>query len=215
MSFYAKAKSYIENDFNFNILQAKFNVFLLCDIINENYYKQSSILFLDLCYSLIMQIILQEKRQNIKLEKILLKTYFVKSDEDNNNNEYDEEEFDNIDLGEINKLFLNEINLISKIKNEDEFKKFSQCFYSFYNKNKNIVEKEFLMSMNDKEKKFFINLLHTHRIEFQNFNTEKINTQFKYNENGGIPRKIIKIKRNNNINNNNNTQNNNENQMEI
>ena len=215
LSFYAKAKSYIENDFNFNILQAKFNVFLLCDIINENYYKQSSILFLDLCYSLIMQIILQEKRQNIKLEKILLKTYFVKSDEDNNNNEYDEEEFDNIDLGEINKLFLNEINLISKIKNEDEFKKFSQCFYSFYNKNKNIVEKEFLMSMNDKEKKFFINLLHTHRIEFQNFNTEKINTQFKYNENGGIPRKIIKIKRNNNINNNNNTQNNNENQMEI
>ena len=215
LEFYTKAKSYIENDSRFNILQAKFNVFLLCDIINENYYKQSSILFLDLCYSLIFQIAFQEKRQNKKLNKIILKTYFINEFDDNKNNEYDEEEYDNYDLGEINKLFLNEINLFSKIKNQDEFKKFSECFLLFYNKNKEIVEKEFLMLMNDKEKKFFTNLLHTHRIEFQKNFSEKLNTDFKYNENGGIPRKIIKIKRNNKINYNNNIQNNNENKMDI
>ncbi len=216
LEFYTKAKCYIINDIRFNILQAKFNVFLLCDIINENYYKQSSILFFDLCYSLIFQIAFQEKSKNKKLDKMLLKTYFVKSDDlEDDNNEYEEEEYDTFDLDEINKLFLNE-NLISKIKNKDEFKKFSECFLLFYGKNKEIMENEFLMKMTEKEKKFFINLLHTHRIEFQNNNiSEKLNTEFKYNENGGIPRKIIKIKRNKNINNNNNIQNNIENQMDI
>ena len=124
-----------------------------------------------------------------------------KSKKKKNDNEFDEEEYDTFDLDEINKLFLND-NVISKIKNQDEFKKFSECFLLFYGKNKEIMENEFLMKMTEKEKKFFINLLHTHRIEFQNNNiSEKLNTEFKYNENGGIPRKIIKIKRNNNQNN--------------
>ena len=51
------------------------------------------------------------------------------------------------------------------------------------------------MKMNDNEKRKLINLLHTNRIESKNYEN---NNQIKFNENGGIPRKIIKIKKKNN-----------------
>ena len=59
--------------------------------------------------------------------------------------------------------------------------------------------------MNENEKKNFINIIHTYRIDSNIFYPEKDAKNY-YNQNGGIPRKIIKIKRNSNlinINNNN------------
>ena len=50
--------------------------------------------------------------------------------------------------------------------------------------------------MKDNEKKKLINLLHTNRIDSKNY--ENYNSQIKFNENGGIPRKIFRIKKKNN-----------------
>ena len=75
--FILNVKNYLNNSITFNILQAKFNVFLLCDIVNYNYYKQSSFLFLKICYDLIIQISFQEKNKLKNLDKKYLKTKFI------------------------------------------------------------------------------------------------------------------------------------------
>ncbi len=200
--FILNVKNYLNNSITFNILQAKFNVFLLCDIVNHNYYKQSSFLFLKICYDLIIQISFQEKNKFKNLDKKYLKTKFIEEEEEN---ELSEEENYDIDLNEINKIYFSEKNIILRIKEQDEFKKFSECFHQYYKENKDIIEKEFLRLMNENEKKNFINIIHTYRIDSNIFYPEKDAKNY-YNQNGGIPRKIIKIKRNSNlinINNNN------------
>ena len=200
--FILNVKNYLNNSITFNILQAKFNVFLLCDIVDHNYYKQSSFLFLKICYDLIIQISFQEKNKFKNLDKKYLKTKFIEEEEEN---ELSEEENYDIDLNEINKIYFSEKNIILRIKEQDEFKKFSECFHQYYKENKDIIEKEFLRLMNENEKKNFINIIHTYRIDSNIFYLEKDAKNY-YNQNGGIPRKIIKIKRNSNlinINNNN------------
>lgn len=200
--FILNVKNYLNNSITFNILQAKFNVFLLCDIVNHNYYKQSSFLFLKICYDSIIQISFQEKNKFKNLDKKYLKTKFIEEEEEN---ELSEEENYDIDLNEINKIYFSEKNIILRIKEQDEFKKFSECFHQYYKENKDIIEKEFLRLMNENEKKNFINIIHTYRIDSNIFYPEKDAKNY-YNQNGGIPRKIIKIKRNSNlinINNNN------------
>ena len=200
--FILNVKNYLNNSITLNILQAKFNVFLLCDIVEHNYYKQSSFLFLKICYDLIIQISFQEKNKFKNLDKKYLKTKFIEEEEEN---ELSEEENYDIDLNEINKIYFSEKNIILRIKEQDEFKKFSESFHQYYKENKDIIEKEFLRLMNENEKKNFINIIHTYRIDSNIFYLEKDAKNY-YNQNGGIPRKIIKIKRNSNlinINNNN------------
>ena len=186
---------YFTFDISFNIIQAKFILFSLCNIINLYYYKENTIIFIRLCIKLIYKILLYEKIQNKEKQNIFIKSNFIKSeDEDDDDLFEDKQEFD-YELKEINDLYTNTENIISKWKNIDEFKIFSECYYSFYNKNKNIIEDGLLMKMNDNEKRKLINLLHTNRIESKNYEN---NNQIKFNENGGIPRKIIKIKKKNN-----------------
>ena len=196
-NFIKRIEFYFTFEKSFNIIQSKFILFSLCNIINQDYFKENTFIFLKICFKLIYQVSLKEKNLNIEKQNNFIKSNFVKyEDEDDDDDLFeDKHEFD-YELNEINQLYSNEENIITKWKNIDEFKIFSECFHLFYNKNKYIIEKELLMKMKDNEKKKLINLLHTNRIDSKNY--ENYNSQIKFNENGGIPRKIFRIKKKNN-----------------
>ncbi len=184
-------------EISFNIIQSKFILFSLCNLINQDYFKINTFIFIRLCFKLISQILLKEKNLNREKQNKLIKSNFIQNeDEDDDDDLFEtDNEFD-YELNEINQLYSNEDNIITKWKNIDEFKIFSECYYLYYNKNKDIIEKELLMKMRENEKRKIFNLLHTNRIESKNYENNK--NQIKFNENGGIPRKIIRIKKKNN-----------------
>ena len=144
------------------------------------------------CYILMKKILNKERIENIIKSKTLIKFEYA-NDSDNEEKCEINKEFEIIKL---NELYLRNNNSISLIKNNDEFKIFSDTFFYLYYK-----EKDFMDDKLDKlisNKKTLQTIIYTQRIDnniIQNKLKNGVSFNFNPNENGGIPRKILKIKK--------------------
>ena len=182
----------LSSNISINILQCKFIVITLCKYLKNNEMNDENFTLFYTCYILMKKILNKERIENMIKSKTLIKFEYA-NDSDNEEKCEINKEFEIIKL---NELYLRNNNSISLIKNNDEFKIFSDTFFYLYYK-----EKDFMDDKLDKlisNKKTLQTIIYTQRIDnniIQNKLKNGVSFNFNPNENGGIPRKILKIKK--------------------
>ena len=174
-----------ENEAGFEY-EIKIIIYSICIIIQKGIINGDIQYLLNICIKLLK---CQENNAKFEFKKKMkkeLNVNFVEDDEDSDHDEGDDTEGEMTDLREIKDLIKKTIN---PIKDIDEFKMFSELLI-FLKNNKNDIYSLWENTLNEKDKNDVNNL----------FATKRINIQTNKNDNIQIPRRIIKIKRNQNNN---------------
>ena len=168
-------------------LLGKCNIICLCsifsndkisDIILNDIYKKKKLF--RLLFNLVIKNKSEKRRYNLKLTDGAMRCEFIECEEKEENSNSEENAFDNTFNEEIIISIKNYENIIKC----DEFKLFSETFFSIKNKDENSLN-ELLKEYNNEENKLLYNLLYVR------------NVQVEYNGNRfEIPRRTLKIKRN-------------------
>lgn len=168
-------------------LLGKCNIICLCsifsndkisDIILNDIYKKKKLF--RLLFNLVIKNKSEKRRYNLKLTDGAMRCEFIECEEKEENSNSEENAFDNTFNEEIIISIKNYENIIKC----DEFKLFSETFFSIKNKDENLLN-ELLKEYNNEENKLLYNLLYVR------------NVQVEYNGNRfEIPRRTLKIKRN-------------------